>query len=114
MNNISETSEFLKAKEDLIKICEDEVKIWLDGKIYNRDDAQIWANKIPDEIIKKLKEKFSGNKLKFMCNSTIFEKKSTSLHFSSTCLWDSKTDGTISVKWEDDKMYCFVCLFCVK
>ena len=110
MNNFSET--FVKIKEDLIKTCENVVKNWLDGKEYNTEDAQIWANKIPEEIIKVLKSDYE--KLKFICTSTIFQKRRTCLHFSSTCLWDNKTDGTISVKWENEKMYCLFLLFCVK
>ena len=112
MNNISETSEFEKIKDDITKICEDVLKNFVEGKVYNKEEAQIWVNKIPEEIISNLKLNF--RKVKFICNSTILQKKNTSLHFSSTCLWDRKNDGTVSVKWEDDKMYCFICLFCVK
>jgi hypothetical protein len=112
MSNFSQNSEFEKIKDDLIKMCEDVLKKCMEGKIYNREEAQIWVNKIPEEIIMNLKLNYT--KMKFICNSTILQKKNTSLHFSSTCLWDRKSDGTISVKWEDDKMYCFICLFCVK
>ena len=60
-----------------------------------------------DDIIRQ----FLNDKDKFICNSTIFQKGDASLHFSSTCLWNPNTDGSITVKYENDKLHCFVCLF---
>ena len=34
-----------------------------------------------------------------------------SMNFSSTCLWNPNQDGSVTVKYENDKMHAFVCLF---
>ena len=48
---------------------------------------------------------------KFVCTCTIFQKGYASMNFSSTCLWNPNQDGSVTVKYENDKMHAFVCLF---
>ena len=48
---------------------------------------------------------------KFVCTCTIFQKGYSSMNFSSTCLWNPNNDGSVTVKYENDKLHCFVCLF---
>ena len=87
----------------------DTIKQFLNGKNYEINKAQSWCNQISDEIIKCLNQQQRG--FKFLCNSTIFQKGDASLHFSSTCLWNPNGDGSLTIKYENDKMHCFVCLF---
>jgi dynein light chain Tctex-type 1 len=101
--------QFNSIKDDLHSTCESVIKKHLEGKLYNQKEAQTWTNTISDEIIKALHGQSRG--FKFICNGTIFQKGDSSLHFSSTCLWNPTTDGSITVKWENDQMHCFICLF---
>lgn len=87
------------------------IKKHLDGKAYNQKEAQAWTNTISDEIIKELHAEQKG--FKYICNATIFQKGDASLHFSSTCLWNPNTDGSVTVKFETENMHCFVCLFAI-
>ena len=32
------------------------------------------------------------------------------MNFSSICLWNPNNDGSVTVKYENDKLHCFVCL----
>ena len=91
---------------DMIKII---IENSLKNKIYEKNNAQSWCNNISDEIIKILHQQQRG--LKFICNTTIFEKSYSSLNYSSTCLWNPSNDGSITVKFENDTMHCFVSLF---
>ncbi len=101
--------QFSSIKEELYKVVEDIIKKNLEGKSYNQKEAQSWINTISDEVIKSLHSQQRG--FKFICNGTIFQKGDASLHFSSTCLWNPNSDGSITVKWENDLMHCFICLF---
>ena len=67
------------------------------------------CNGISDEIIKALHQQQRG--FKFVCTCTIFQKGYASMNFSSTCLWNPNQDGSVTVKYENDKMHAFVCLF---
>ena len=48
-----------------------------------------------------------------MVHCSILQKGDGALHFSSTCCWDPDTDGSTTVKFENDYLYCFVTLFAV-
>ena len=88
--------QFSSIKDELTSLCDGIIKKFLDGKQYNQKEAQSWTNAISDEIIKTLHSQQRG--FKFICNGTIFQKGDASLHFSSTCLWNPNTDGSITVK----------------
>ncbi len=108
---MTETSglNFSSMKDELTKTVDDIIKRNLENKAYNQKEAQTWTNTISDEVIKALHQQQRG--FKFICNGTIFQKGDASLHFSSTCLWNPNSDGSITVKWENDQMHCFICLF---
>jgi dynein light chain Tctex-type 1 len=106
---MTDTIQFVSIKDELNSICHEIIVNHLEKKQYNQKEAQTWTNAITDEVIKKLHSKQKG--FKFICNGTIFQKGDASLHFSSTCLWNPSTDGSITVKWENDHMHCFICVF---
>lgn len=101
--------QFSSIKDEIHKLVEDIIRKNLEGKTYNQKEAQGWTNTISDEVIKALHGQQRG--FKFICNSTIFQKGDASLHFSSTCLWNPNSDGSTTIKWENELMHCFVCLF---
>jgi hypothetical protein len=106
---MSDTIQFNSIKDELQKLCEKVVSNNLEGKQYNQKDGQSLINLISDEIIKNLHNQQKG--FKFICNGTIFQKGDASLHFSSTCLWNPSNDGSLTFKWENEHMHCFICLF---
>jgi dynein light chain Tctex-type 1 len=106
---MSETLQFSSIKDELNNTCDKIIRTHLDGKTYKQKEAQTWTNSISDEIIKTLHSQQRG--FKFICNGTIFQKGDASLHFSSTCLWNPTSDGSITVKYENESMHCFICLF---
>ena len=73
--------QFAVIKDELTAMVDDIIRQFLNDKDYDQNQAQI------------------------------FQKGDASLHFSSTCLWNPNTDGSITVKYENDKLHCFVCLF---
>ena len=101
--------QFASIKDELTSTVDEIIHKHLDGQQYSQKDAQGWTNAITDEVIKTLHSQQRG--FKFICNGTIFQKGDASLHFSSTCLWNPNTDGSITVKYENDPMHCFICLF---
>lgn len=106
---MTDTVQFSSIKNELHDEVEKIIKKNLENKTYNQKEAQTWTNTVTDEVIKELHKLQKG--FKFICNGTIFQKGDSSLHFSSTCLWNPNTDGSITVKWENDQMHCFICLF---
>ena len=101
--------QFAAIKDELTQMVDEIIRTYLNDKNYDQKEAQGWTNQISDEVIKQLHSQQRG--FKFVCNSTIFQKGDASLHLSSTCLWNPNTDGSITVKYENDQLHCFVCLF---
>ena len=101
--------QFAMIKDELTGIVDSIIKRNLGNRDYDQTQAQSWANAISDEIIKTLHSQDRG--FKFICNTTVFQKGLSSLHFSSTCSWNPNADGSCTVKYENDTMHCFVCLF---
>ena len=104
--------EFASIKEYLKKTIEEIMNADLEDKTkYEHDKAQESVSTICDKIIKTLHEEQKG--YKFMCTGTIFPKGNASLEFAASCLWNTKTDGSLTVQYESDYIHCFVCLFVV-
>ena len=101
--------QFAVIKDELRSMIDDIIRQFLNDKDYEKDQAQNWCNCISDEIIKVLNQLKRG--FKFVCTCTIFQKGDASMNFSSTCLWKPNQDGSITVKYENNRMHCFVCLF---
>ena len=101
--------EFKDIKNELEVIVENIIKKFLENKQYESNQAQLWCNSLSDEIIKIMHQQQRG--FKFICTATIFQKAGSSLNFSSTCLWSPSKDGSITVKYENDTLHCFVCLY---
>ena len=91
--------QFAVIKDELTAMVDDIIRQFLNDK----------CNGISDEIIKALHQQQRG--FKFVCTCTIFQKGYASMNFSSTCLWNPNQDGSVTVKYENDKMHAFVCLF---
>ena len=101
--------QFAVIKDELTAMVDDIIRQFLNDKDYDQKEAQSWCNAISDEIIKALHQQQRG--FKFVCISTILQKGYSSMNFSSTCLWNPNNDGSVTVKYENDKMHAFVCLF---
>jgi dynein light chain Tctex-type 1 len=101
--------QFAVIKDELTAMVDDIIRQFLNDKDYDKTQAQSWCNAISDEIIKALHQQQRG--FKFVCISTILQKGYSSMNFSSTCLWNPNNDGSVTVKYENDKLHCFVCLF---
>ena len=96
-------------KSELYYMVQDITSLFLGSRNYDENYAQDWSNTISDEIIKCLHQQQRG--FKFICCTTIFQKGDSSLHFSSTCLWNPTGDGSVVVKYENPQMNCFVNLY---
>lgn len=105
----SDETKFSSFEEDYRAFVKKTINSVLEDKVYNKEEAQSWANEITKTIIEGIYQHQNG--LKCLVSTTIYKKGTASLHFSSSCLWDRETDGTITVREENDSFLCFVVLF---
>ena len=106
---MSKDLKFEDLKSEITGMVDETLKKNLDGKNYDQKEAQSIINQIVDEIIKNLHS--NHKEFKFVVNGTVFQKGDSSLHYSSTCLWNPNTDGSTTQKYENDSLHAFVNVF---
>ena len=99
-------------KEELTKLINNTIKFFV-GEKYIQNEAQNWANEISNQIILNISTKKIPN-YKFVCSTTIFQKGNSQLNFSRTCLWIPTDDKSLTIKYENDYLHCFVALAWIK
>mmetsp|Transcript_33000 Transcript_33000/g.58071 ORF Transcript_33000/g.58071 Transcript_33000/m.58071 type:complete len:112 (-) Transcript_33000:2714-3049(-) len=82
---------------------------FLSDKEYISTEAQQWTSQLSEQLVLDLKE-LSSN-FKFCITCVIMQRLEAGLHISSTCYWDTTTDGSLTVKWDNKSMYCIVNIF---
>ena len=68
-----------------------------------------WTTLIIDEVLKNLD---APNKpFKYIVTCIIMQRNGAGLHTASTCYWDTKTDGSASVRWDNAQIHAIVTVF---
>ena len=106
---MSKELKFSDIKDEVAGVVEDALKKNFDGKDYDQKEAQSLINATVDDIIKNLHS--NHKEFKYVVNGTVFQKGDSSLHYSSTCLWNPNTDGSTTQKYENDTLHAFVTVF---
>ena len=100
---------FSDYKEQLSLMINDIIRQILYDQVYDQNRAKGWCDIISNKIIEVLQ--LQKSEFKFICISTILSKGSSTMNRHSTCLWNPKQDGVITVKYENESMYAFSSLY---
>ena len=96
-------------REKIKKIVEQFLNKFFENKYFEVEEKQEWINNICNGIIKEISQILTG--FKVICVSYIIQKGNAPFFFDSNCLWDKKTDGVITVEYENNYLNCFSCVF---
>ena len=103
---------FSDHEEEIRDVCDNAIRTQLGGREYDENQAKTWANDITSQIIQDLHQLQKG--FKYVVNCVIFQKNTGTVHFSSKCLWNPNTDGSVKFdEYETDTMHVFVSLFTI-
>ncbi|XP_027879109.1 dynein light chain Tctex-type 1 [Xiphophorus couchianus] len=92
----------------LVKECIEGV---IGGTDYNHNKVNQWTANIVEHSLTHLVKQ--GRPFKYIVNCTIMQKSGAGLHTANSCYWDTTTDGSCTVRWENRTMYCVVSVFAV-
>ncbi|GAA6092618.1 hypothetical protein Q7C36_021285 [Tachysurus vachellii] len=81
------------------------------GVDYSQNKVNQWTASIVEHSLTQLVKQ--GKAYKYIVNCTIMQKSGAGLHTANSCYWDTTTDGSCTVRWENRTMYCVVCVFAV-
>jgi len=95
--------------DDANNVMKEVIDATLSAEKYNHAQVAQWANKVVEEVIKRMTA--MNKPFKYICTCVVMEKNGAGLHTAASCYWDNSTDGSRSVRWENSSMYCIATTF---
>ena len=93
------------SSEDINKI----IQSFLKDKSYSATEAPQWTHSLSEEIVKYMQNK--DKEFKYSSTVIIINKSDGGFHMSSSCYWNSETDGNLVLKIETETLYCIANVF---
>ena len=107
---IQNTSQpFSKIKELVQEEVKQKIEGFLKTKPYNSNEAPKWTHSLSEEIVILLQSK--DREFKYAATCIIINKSDNGFHMSSSCFWNSESDGNLVLKIETETLYCIVNIF---
>lgn len=97
------------AVDEVNKLVKETVDSILEGNNYQQDKVNQWSANVSEKCLSALSQ--MKRNYKYVVTCSIMQKTGAGLHTASSCYWDSATDGTCTVRWENKTMYCVVTVF---
>ncbi|XP_034279692.1 dynein light chain Tctex-type 3 [Pantherophis guttatus] len=97
--------------EEAYNIIKDCIESVLGKADYNPDSVNKWIAAIIERSLANLVK--LGKTYKYIVTCAVMQKCGAGLHTASSCFWDTTTDGTCTVRWENRTMNCVVSVFAV-
>uniref|UniRef100_H0XN53 Dynein light chain Tctex-type 3 n=1 Tax=Otolemur garnettii TaxID=30611 RepID=H0XN53_OTOGA len=86
---------------NIVKECVDGV---LGGEDYNHNNINQWTASIVEQSLTHLVK--LGKAYKYIVTCAVVQKSAYGFHTASSCFWDTTSDGTCTVRWENRTMNC--------
>lgn len=83
----------------------------LGSNVYQPKKVHDWTSSIVEGVLKNLQN--VQKPFKYVVTCLLMQKNGAGLHTASTCFWDTKTDGSCSVRWDNKTIHAIVTVFCI-
>uniref|UniRef100_A0A8C5LCD4 Dynein light chain Tctex-type 1 n=1 Tax=Jaculus jaculus TaxID=51337 RepID=A0A8C5LCD4_JACJA len=94
---------------DLLYLVSQAIESAIGGNAYQHSKVNQWTTNVIEQTLSQLTK--LGKPFKYIVTCVIMQKNGAGLHTASSCFWDSSTDGSCTVRWENKTMYCIVSAF---
>uniref|UniRef100_A0A8D2JPB4 Dynein light chain Tctex-type 3 n=1 Tax=Sciurus vulgaris TaxID=55149 RepID=A0A8D2JPB4_SCIVU len=84
---------------NIVKECVDGV---LGGEDYNQNNINQWTASIVEQSLTHLVK--LGKAYKYIVTCAVVQRSAYGFHTASSCFWDTTSDGTCTVRWENRTM----------
>ncbi|TEA25030.1 hypothetical protein DBR06_SOUSAS6510067 [Sousa chinensis] len=95
--------------DEVSNIVKEAIERAIGGNTYQHSKVNQWTTNVVEQTLSQLTK--LGKPFKYIVTCVIMQKNGAGLHTASSCFWDSSTDGTCTVRWENKTMYCIVSAF---
>ncbi|XP_030638565.1 dynein light chain Tctex-type 1 isoform X1 [Chanos chanos] len=109
MDEFQTGSETAFVVEDVSRIVKESVEGVIGGSAYQHSRVSQWTSSVVEQSLSQLSK--LGKPFKYIVTCIIMQKNGAGLQTASSCFWDNSTDGSCTVRWENNSMYCIVSVF---
>lgn len=95
--------------DEVSNIVKEAIESAIGGNAYQHSKVNQWTTNVVEQTLSQLTK--LGKPFKYIVTCVIMQKNGAGLHTASSCFWDSATDGSCTVRWENKTMYCIVSAF---
>ncbi|XP_023062681.1 dynein light chain Tctex-type 1-like [Piliocolobus tephrosceles] len=93
---------------EVSNIVKEAIESTIGGNVCRYSKVNQWTTNV-EQILSQLTK--LGKQFKYIVTCVIMQKNGAGSHTASSCFWDSCTDGSYTVQWENKTMYCTVSAF---
>jgi dynein light chain Tctex-type 1 len=97
------------SREAATELIRNVIETTLNEESYRASEVKVWMNSISQNCLEALRS--HSNQHKFLLNITICQWKNYGLHSTTSAYWNSETDQSIMVKWNNKTIMVVVTLF---
>ncbi|XP_065837813.1 dynein light chain Tctex-type 1-like [Oscarella lobularis] len=95
--------------DEVSSIIKESVESVVGSSLYQHNKVNQWTSNVVEQCLGQLTK--LGKPFKYIVSCVIMQKNGAGLHTAASCFWDSTTDGSCTVRWENKSMYCIVSVF---
>lgn len=109
MEDFQASEETAFVVDEVSNIVKEAIESAIGGNAYQHSKVNQWTTNVVEQTLSQLTK--LGKPFKYIVTCVIMQKNGAGLHTASSCFWDSSTDGSCTVRWENKTMYCIVSAF---
>nr|5WI4_A Chain A, Dynein light chain Tctex-type 1,Rho guanine nucleotide exchange factor 2 [Mus musculus]5WI4_B Chain B, Dynein light chain Tctex-type 1,Rho guanine nucleotide exchange factor 2 [Mus musculus]5WI4_C Chain C, Dynein light chain Tctex-type 1,Rho guanine nucleotide exchange factor 2 [Mus musculus] len=109
MEDFQASEETAFVVDEVSSIVKEAIESAIGGNAYQHSKVNQWTTNVLEQTLSQLTK--LGRPFKYIVTCVIMQKNGAGLHSASSCFWDSSTDGSCTVRWENKTMYCIVSTF---
>jgi len=95
--------------EEVSNLIKESIEIAIGPTAYVHEKVNHWTKRVVELVISQLTK--LQKPFKYITTCVIMQKTGAGIHTASSCYWDSTSDGSVTVRWENKTMYCIVSVF---
>jgi|TARA_B110000977_G_scaffold198042_1_gene282014 dynein light chain Tctex-type 1 len=92
--------------DEVEAIIKESIDAVLENAPYKHAFVGQWTNDVVELCVKRLAG--LNKPFKYVVTCVIMQRNGAGLHTAASCFWDNDVDGSRTVRWENQQMYCVV------
>ncbi|XP_048189566.1 dynein light chain Tctex-type 1-like [Perognathus longimembris pacificus] len=95
--------------DEVSNIVQEAIESAIGGNAYPHSKVNQWTTNVVEQTLSQLTK--LGKPFTYIVTCVTMQQNGAGLHTASSCSWDSSTDESCTMRWENKTMYCIVSAF---